>query len=526
MKKLNIATALTNINDQYINEAAEMPRAVAPVSKVSFWSRLSHAANSPVGVACICAVVALGVLGGIIWAGRNAPTGTPITPPVGGTSSLTEGNPEDSLNLPSNDTDADTKATTPVDDHSPNFDFTFVIDEGGVFKRGQTYNITTSVTNTGKAFTYSGSSSDFFAEATLIYHSGQTYAYEHPIGCELQGMFPVTDDYMEDIAVPTGKVGKNTGHFIIPEDAPIGQYDLKLSYKGEYTIYENAVSIYSEERFAFAYEGIGPIPEEDNVGPFVDGWIIFSASVTNLGDPFTAEGFFPTVTFICRDTGYKFNVKASPSDDIVELEVATNQTGKMTYCGYVPKDADVGIYDLVLSYGEERRTFNEVIRVSVFVHPEPVTEAPPQAMVESTKTALEVAKAYIEENNIALPFAWEDLYTHANYDPRDRSFFVSVSYFLGGISTDFHMQMTVWSDGTVTDFRSSSWSQSSYFFRYSHDDVRAAISRIENTEEGYLELLEKDGVLYVIHSVDVELPDKPGFYTTMVVAEEEVLHES
>lgn len=528
MKELNILTSLTNINDTWIDETAEMPVAVAVAPRRSFWRRLSDAANSPVGVALICGVVALGVLAGIIAAGQNAPNTPTVNPPAGGSvsnpSNQTE--PSNSLDLVPPDT-AEVEATLrpPLTDSSPNFDFSFTIDEGGVFKRGTTYNITTTLTNVGKAFTYSGSSTDFFAEATLLYHSGQTSAYEHPIGYEIQGMFPITDDYVENYEVVQGKTANRTGHFIIPDTAPTGQYDLKLSYKGEYVIYENAVSIYGEERFAFAYEDIGPIPEEDNVGPFVGGWIIFSASVTNLGAPFTAEGFFPTVTFVCRDTGYKFNVKASPSGDIVELEVATDQTGEMIYCGYVPDDADVGIYDLVLSYGEESRTFYEVIRISVFVPPEPVTEAPPKAMVESSFTALEVAKAYIEENNIALPFAWEDFYTHANYDPRDRSFFVSISYFLGGVSTDFHMQMIVWSDGTVTDFRSSSWSKSSYFFRYTHDDVKEAISRIENAEEGYLELIEKHGKLYVVHSVDVELPDKPGVYTTMVVAEEEVRHE-
>ncbi len=369
MKKLNIATALTDINDNYINEAAVMPRAIASVPKVGFWQRLSHAVNSPLGVACICAIVAFGVLSGIVFAGQNPPDSPNPPAGVGGDTSSPQLEHDSNIHIdPDHTQPTDTEGQNPshnIIDKSFNFDFSFTIDEGGVFKRGETYNIQTSITNTGNEITYTGSSTEFFAEATLIRHSGQTYAPEDLVGFEISALFPISDDYVTK-TIPTGYTSLRTGHFFIPDSAPIGQYDLKISYKNEYIIYENAVSIYDEERFAFAYEGIDPFPDGNVYA--AGGNLEISASVTNIGDAFMvyedhSDSFVPTVKFVCRSTGYTFHATTSQSDDITTFEVATGQVGKAFYFADIPEDADAGVYDLVLSYSNESRTFYEVIQI-------------------------------------------------------------------------------------------------------------------------------------------------------------------
>ena len=379
MKDLNISSSLTNISDKYIEEAREMPLEAhvgyIPPQK-SFWQKLSGVVNSPVGVACVCAIVAFGVLSGIIFAGQNPPSPTPPAGIGGDTSSPqpehdsnihidpdytqpTDGDGENSPNQIPN------KIPNQVIDKSFNFDFSFTIDEGGVFKRGETYNIQTSITNIGSDITYTGSSTEFFAEATLIRHSGQTYIPEDLVGYEISALFPISDDYVTK-TIPTGYKSLRTGVFHIPDSVPVGQYDLKISYKNEYIIYENAVSIYDEERFAFAYEGIDPFPDSHvfNVG----GSIQISASVTNLGDAFMvyedhSDSFVPRVKFVCRATGYTIHATTSQSDDITTFEVAKGQVGKSFYFADIPEDADAGVYDLVLSYSNESRTFYQVVEI-------------------------------------------------------------------------------------------------------------------------------------------------------------------
>ena len=82
--------AMTNLRDDLITEAAELlgfldeptPIAAKPTRDRED-SLLYRFFNSGWGVAVICAVVSLSVLGGIIWAGQNPPAGGPgSNPPV------------------------------------------------------------------------------------------------------------------------------------------------------------------------------------------------------------------------------------------------------------------------------------------------------------------------------------------------------------------------------------------------------------------------------------------------------------
>ena len=84
MSRQLILDALNGIHDTYITEAAEalglLGRA-APIAAKPTRDRedslLYRFFNSGWGVAMICAVVSLSVLGGIIWAGQNPPAGGP-----------------------------------------------------------------------------------------------------------------------------------------------------------------------------------------------------------------------------------------------------------------------------------------------------------------------------------------------------------------------------------------------------------------------------------------------------------------
>ena len=92
MSKQIILEALNGIRDEYIAEAAEalgLLGAAAPAytkpAREHRENLLSRFFNSGWGVAVICAVVSLSVLGGIIWAGQRPPAGGPGYNPSTGT---------------------------------------------------------------------------------------------------------------------------------------------------------------------------------------------------------------------------------------------------------------------------------------------------------------------------------------------------------------------------------------------------------------------------------------------------------
>ena len=76
--------AITNLREEFITEAAEMlgfpsesPHATTKAPRVRGDNLLTRFMNSGWGVAMICAVVSLSVLGGIVWAGQRPPAGGP-----------------------------------------------------------------------------------------------------------------------------------------------------------------------------------------------------------------------------------------------------------------------------------------------------------------------------------------------------------------------------------------------------------------------------------------------------------------
>lgn len=79
MNGFDIFEKMTNVNDKFIEEAAEMPSPASAAVKTSRWERFSHFINSGWGVAMICGIVAIGVMAGILAASR---AGGPEMPPI------------------------------------------------------------------------------------------------------------------------------------------------------------------------------------------------------------------------------------------------------------------------------------------------------------------------------------------------------------------------------------------------------------------------------------------------------------
>ncbi len=255
MKILNIASTFTHINDLYIAEAENMPYASAAIPPKKRSNAFVRFLNSGVGVAVICGIVAVGVTLGVLMMGWNAdpvsPVGTP-TPPM----------------------------TFDTNEIPKSFAFAYKLDpEKDVYEPGDTLTVTTGVKNLGEAFTVKGSSQAFHATAWLIPHGSSDI---HQADGKIIGNFAVYDDYMIQ-KIQTGQIGTHRGSFLIPESAS-GMYDLVLSYKEEYRIFENAIQIgYGNESSSLSFV-CTDIPKEDRYAPG-------DSFVLNL----TVKGYAPSI---------------------------------------------------------------------------------------------------------------------------------------------------------------------------------------------------------------------------------------
>ena len=125
MSREIILGALNGIRDEYIAEAAEalglLGEAAPAYTKPAREHRenlLSRFFNSGWGVAVICAVVSLSVLGGIIWAGQRPPVGGPMgTEPSTGTN--TENTETEATVI---DPEAEGETETETETEIPTFD--------------------------------------------------------------------------------------------------------------------------------------------------------------------------------------------------------------------------------------------------------------------------------------------------------------------------------------------------------------------------------------------------------------------
>ena len=211
---------------------------------------------------------------------------------------------------------------------------------------------------------------DFAPSAVLVHRD---------TGYRIDGMIAVTDDYV-NVTVNTGDVGRGYQEFLIPADAPTGDYDLVLSYKGEKQVFGGVLTIGEPEGetqppvdttdrydFSFGYELAG----DATAGAFYHmvTWVV------NEGATFTFEGssmgFAPSAVLIHMETQYSIEGAFDLPTDYTTVTVKTGDKGQITQEFLIPADAPTGAYALQLSYGGISKSFAGVVIVT-----EPTVEVP------------------------------------------------------------------------------------------------------------------------------------------------------
>lgn len=324
---------MTGISDEFIAEAALVaPVGVAAPRKKPFAS-LSRALNSGWGVACICFIVAIAaVVGMVAWGrmGDDVPTIPPVYHPASRFSF--------SYEMTANDGSAWSGTAMP----------------------GDMVNVRTTIVNQGKPFKSYG------------FHAHAQFVLQEDDSIIIEGVYPLIDAPKETIE--TNRVGTCFFSFQIPENATPGVYDLVLSYKGTTQVYKGVLTvgdatghtkfpeITTDHPFSFGYE------------PFLSGTITtgdeltLEAWVVNNGEHFKINGDFRPQATLCykgETVSYTIQgelVKMGVSSTITYVE--SGATGRGSYAFNIPEDAPTGSYSLVLSYGGATQSFADVVTIN------------------------------------------------------------------------------------------------------------------------------------------------------------------
>jgi len=325
---------MSDISDEYIAEAALVSPVQSAGAKRNPFASLSRALNSGLGVACICFVVAIAAVVGMVAWGRM---GTGIGP---------AGNPSD------------------------RFDFSYEIYNpdaslwNGFVRPGDSISVNTTIVNRGNAFSYTGSSSEFCAHARFVLQGDSTQA--------LTGVAAFTDD-IGTFKVETGEEGIALWHFVIPEDAAAGVYDLVLSYDGEQETFRGVLYVgvpftATNEFLIFGYE-----PFLSNI-VYPGSLIHLNTFVINGGDPFTFEGssvgFVPTAALVHEETGFRIEGEYITTKDIQRITVNTGDRGEIGQTFDIPGDAPTGVYGLELSCHGKSVLIPGVLTVAIRTRPD------------------------------------------------------------------------------------------------------------------------------------------------------------
>lgn len=323
---------MTGISDEFIAEAALVaPVGVAAPRKKPFAS-LSRALNSGWGVACICFIVAIAaVVGMVAWGrmGDDVPTIPPVYHPASRFSF--------SYEMTANDGSAWSGTAMP----------------------GDVVNVSTTIVNHGKTFVTDG----FFAWARFVLQEDESVVIE--------GDYPLVESIKHP--VKNGDQGTISFHFHIPENAIPGVYDLVLSYDGEKQVFGGVLTVGDPsaetdppeipmDRFDFGYEPFGGFAIPGDI-LHIETWVV------NVGTSFTFEGssmgFVPSAVLVHTDTDYRIDGTHDLTDDYTTVVVRTGDEGRCTQEFFIPADAPTGDYDLVLFYGGYKQTFERVLTVAV-----------------------------------------------------------------------------------------------------------------------------------------------------------------
>ena len=318
---------MTGISDEFIAEAALVaPVGVAAPRKKPFAS-LSRALNSGWGVACICFIVAIAAVVGMVAWGRMG------------------------------------EAVGPGSDPSVRFAFSYEMtaNDGsawsGTAMPGDVVNVSTTVVNHGKTFV----TDDFFAWARFVLQEDESVVIE--------GDYPLVESIKHPVR--NGDQGTISFHFHIPENATPGVYDLVLSYDGEKQVFGGALTVGDPNaKFSFGYKSTGDALT--GASYLMDTWI------TNEGEPFTFEGssmgFAPAAVLIHMETQYRIDGSFGMDDDHGIFTVNTGDMRYVTQEFFIPADAPTGAYTLELSYGGVSKSFPEAVTVTHLVLDYPLLE--------------------------------------------------------------------------------------------------------------------------------------------------------
>lgn len=295
---------MTGVSDKFLEEAAFIPQAgkiLAPPRRCTRENWLTRFANSGWGVACICFVVAIAAVVGMVAWGRMGDMTEP-----GGTSSA--------------------RFT---------FSYTLYDTEGevhdGTAATGELFSVLTTVTNKGRPFRCV--EWEYFAQAYFVLQGDETVM--------LTGTYAISD-FATPIykKVETGDEGLQRIFFTIPWDATPGVYDLVLSYEGERQVFSGALTV-EETPLVFQTQ----YQEQTDVFEKGQRFSIFTSLHTADGSHVIGtDGLVQceTVTFIHRsEDGTEYRL-------LPESMEFYEPSSSRIFTFFIPTDAPSGSYDLYL----------------------------------------------------------------------------------------------------------------------------------------------------------------------------------
>lgn len=161
--------------------------------------------------------------------------------------------------------------TLQIDSYAPKFDVSYEPLPKREYRRGETFTITTCVTNiSGKDLTYSAVINSYYP--TLELHSQSENAEVSAI------INPEPIDTVsgsEEFTAKAGQVGKKTFTFIIPEDAVSGVYSIDLNYRGNVCTYKDAIVILDKPKHTYSASSVSSGDHKIYPISVLDGYYYF-----------------------------------------------------------------------------------------------------------------------------------------------------------------------------------------------------------------------------------------------------------
>ncbi len=411
------------------------------------------------------------------------------------------------------------------------FDFYYNVQPyTSTFLLGNSYEITTLVTNMGEPFTITGSSMAFSAEAHLVYHDDPEKI--------IRGTFWYTEDVVTQ-EIATGKRGQHRGFFTIPEDAATGEYDLWLYYGEEYQVFEKALSVedptvlpllqnvnFSDHGIFERLQGFSLLKfrhrwgEPDKISEENEYFWEIPGDHDYVTVTFSADGLSESITYT----------------NVMKAAVTERQGNHLTVQPY-EGEGELGschVFDVSLANtSQDVKDFIEVgtvIYVSYtgginetfpcyFPHQGAVTLRPPARPYITNEEAETIANAYMKNVSIAIPL--EDMSVWVSEREESEYYDISYTYLLGGFPTSYKFSMEVGYDGIIRNYKPCEWDPEAYYAIYTDAEVEAASIRLreriraeigEEVPSAYASLKLKDGKLYISAEVIADCKHEPSCF--------------